>query len=107
MTEAKEEATREGWRARGAAFFLQGSGSGATLAQVQAALRRTVTASRRLLAARVRSDKRGSVVKRRERTRQLIELGGLVAKAAIVEVTDNHRAVICGALLESRWKAKG
>jgi hypothetical protein len=40
------------------------------------------------------------IVKRRERTRQLIELGGLVAKAGIVELTDDDRAIIYGALLE-------
>lgn len=38
-------------------------------------------------------------VKRRERTRQLIELGGLIAKAGIVELVDDDRAVIYGALL--------
>lgn len=38
-------------------------------------------------------------MKRRERTRQLIELGGLVAKAGIVELTDDDRATIYGALL--------
>jgi hypothetical protein len=38
-------------------------------------------------------------VKRRERTRQLIELGGLVAKAGLVELTGDDRAVIYGALL--------
>ena len=36
---------------------------------------------------------------RRERTRQLIELGGLVAKAELVELTGDDRAVIYGALL--------
>lgn len=39
------------------------------------------------------------LVKRRERTRQLIELGGLVSKAGIVELADDDRAVIFGALL--------
>jgi len=39
------------------------------------------------------------VVKRRERTRQLIELGGLVVKANLVELTGDDRAVIYGALL--------
>jgi hypothetical protein len=53
----------------------------------------------RLEAARARSDTREWVVKRRERTRQLIELGGLVVKAGIVELTDDNRAVIFGALL--------
>lgn len=38
-------------------------------------------------------------VKRRERTRQLIELGGLVVKAGLVELTDDDRATIYGALL--------
>jgi hypothetical protein len=40
-------------------------------------------------------------VKRRARTRQLIELGGLVAKAGLVELTDDDRAVIFGLLLEA------
>jgi hypothetical protein len=40
-------------------------------------------------------------VKRRERTRHLIELGGLVAKAGLVELTDDDRAVIFGALIEA------
>lgn len=39
-------------------------------------------------------------VKRRERTRQLIEFGGLVAKAGLVELADDDRAMIFGALLD-------
>lgn len=39
-------------------------------------------------------------MKRRERTRHLIELGGLIAKAGIIELTADDRAVIFGALLE-------
>lgn len=39
-------------------------------------------------------------MKRRERTRQLIELGGLIAKAGLIELTDDDRAVIFGALVE-------
>jgi hypothetical protein len=39
-------------------------------------------------------------VKRRQRTRQLIELGGLVAKAGLIELTDDDRAVILGLLVE-------
>ena len=38
-------------------------------------------------------------VERRKRTRRLIELGGLVVKAGIVELTGDDRAVILGALL--------
>ncbi|TPI30014.1 conjugal transfer protein TraD [Mesorhizobium sp. B3-2-1] len=42
---------------------------------------------------------RGWQVERRKRTRQLIELGGLVIKAGIVEVTNDDRAIIYGAML--------
>lgn len=41
-------------------------------------------------------------IKRRERTRQLIELGGLVVKADLVELTDDDRAMLYGAFL---WMA--
>ena len=41
-------------------------------------------------------------VERRKRTRHLIELGGLVVKAGIVDLTDDDRAMIFGALL---WMA--
>ena len=37
---------------------------------------------------------------RRERTRHLIELGGLVHKAGLVELTDDDRATLLGAFLE-------
>jgi hypothetical protein len=40
-------------------------------------------------------------MKRRERTRHLIELGGLVAKAGLIELTDDDRAVILGVLIEA------
>ncbi len=60
-------------------------------------------------------------VERRKRTRHLIELGGLVVKAGIVDLTGNDRAMIYGALLwmadklrsdprehaRSLWAAKG
>lgn len=39
-------------------------------------------------------------MKRRERTRQLIELGGLVAKAGLIELTGDDRAMLFGALIE-------
>lgn len=38
-------------------------------------------------------------IERRARTRQLIELGGLVVKAGLIEQTDDHRALIYGAML--------
>ena len=39
-------------------------------------------------------------MKRRERTRQLIELGGLVAKAGLIDLTNDDRAAIYGVMLE-------
>jgi hypothetical protein len=50
--------------------------------------------------SRARADKRDWVVKRHERTRHLIELGGLVAKAGLIELTDDDRAVLFGAFTE-------
>ena len=41
-------------------------------------------------------------VERRKRMRRLIELGGLVVKAGIVDLTGDDRAIIFGALL---WMA--
>nr|WP_315382420.1 conjugal transfer protein TraD [uncultured Sphingomonas sp.] len=47
------------------------------------------------------------MVKRRERTRQLIELGGLVAKAGLVELTDDDRAVLFGVMIEAAATLQG
>jgi len=60
-------------------------------------------------------------VERRKRTRHLIELGGLVVKSGIVDLTGDDRATILGALLwmadelksdqgeraQALWAAKG
>ena len=61
----------------------------------------------RALLSRARNDKRAWVVKRRERTRQLIELGGLVAKAGLVELTEDDRAVLFGLMVEAAAKIRG
>jgi CO/xanthine dehydrogenase FAD-binding subunit len=75
----------------------------------------------RVEASQRRTDTREWVMHRRERTRHLIELGGLVQKAGLVELTDDDRAAMFGAflrmaeLLESDagernrelWKRKG
>ena len=45
---------------------------------------------------------RTSQVECRKRTKHLIELGGLVVKAGIVDLTGDDRAIILGALL---WTA--
>ena len=39
-------------------------------------------------------------MQRRERTRHLIELGGLVQKAGLVELVEDDRATLYGALLD-------
>ena len=49
---------------------------------------------------RARADTRDWVQQRRARTRQLIELGGLVQKAGLVELVDDDRATLLGAFLE-------
>ena len=46
-------------------------------------------------------------VERRKRTKRLIELGGLVVKAGIVDLTGDDRAMIYGALLWMAEKLKG
>jgi hypothetical protein len=46
-------------------------------------------------------------VERRKRTRHLIELGGLVVKAGIVELTGDNRPLIYGALLWMAEKLQG
>ena len=61
----------------------------------------------RLIASRARHDTRDWQVKRRERTRQLIELGGLVAKSGLIDLTEDDRAVIFGILVEATAKLHG
>ena len=53
----------------------------------------------RVEASQRRTDTRKWVMDRRERTRHLIELGGLVQKAGLIELTDDDRAVMLGAFL--------
>ncbi len=53
----------------------------------------------RVEASQRRTDKRDWVMQRRERTRHLIELGGLVQKAGLIELTDDDRQVLLGAFL--------
>ena len=61
----------------------------------------------RLEAKRARHDIREWIVKRRERTRHLIELGGLVVKAGLVELADDDRAVLYGAFRAVAIKLQG
>jgi hypothetical protein len=85
------------------------------------AIRQNKTVVLRVEASQRRTDKRDWVMQRRTRTRHLIELGGLVQKAGLVELTDDDRAILYGAFLtvaikmrsEDReqalamWKRKG
>lgn len=48
-------------------------------------------------ARQARLSTRAWLVKRRERTRHLIELGGLVQKSGLVELTRDDRAALYGA----------
>lgn len=45
-------------------------------------------------------------MQRRERTHHLIELGGLVQKAGLVDLTDDDRATLYGALLDLAGRAR-
>lgn len=44
---------------------------------------------------------------RRDRTRHLIELGGLVQKAGLVELADDDRAMLYGAFLDLAQRMRG
>ena len=46
-------------------------------------------------------------VERRKRTRRLIELGGLLVKAGVVDLTGEDRVMIYGALICIAEKLKG
>lgn len=61
----------------------------------------------RLERARARDDTRQWMQDRRARTRQLIELGGLVQKAGLVELLEDDRATMLGALLSLADQLEG
>ena len=46
-------------------------------------------------------------MERRERTRHLIELGGLVQKSGLVELAGDDRATLYGAMLDLAGRARG
>ena len=75
--------------------------------QVTAAqLQRLTVLRNRFDLDRARDDKRQWVQDRRARTRHLIELGGLVQKAGLVELLDDDRATLLGALLETAGRLR-
>jgi hypothetical protein len=61
----------------------------------------------RLDRACARADTRQWVQDRRARTRHLIELGGLVQKAGLIELVDDDRATLLGAFLELAARLQG
>src|SRR3546814_11872000 len=69
-----------------------------SIRQILRAARRLAQKRNRIERARSRYDNREWVVARRARTKLLIELGGLVAKARLVELADDDRALLYGAL---------
>ncbi len=72
-----------------------------------ARLRRLAVQRNRLDAAHARTDTRDWAKARRERTRHLIELGGLVLKADLVKLLYDDRAIILGALLDVAAQLRG
>ena len=46
-------------------------------------------------------------MERRERTRHLIELGGLVQKSGLVDLADDDRATLYGAMLDLAGRVRG
>lgn len=79
----------------------------ADLLATTARLRRLVAVRNRVDAARARTDTHDWAKARRERTRHLIELGGLVLKADLVELLDDDRATLLGAFLDVAGQLRG
>jgi hypothetical protein len=61
----------------------------------------------RITRARTMHDTRDWVQERRARTRQLIELGGLVQKAGLVELLDDDRAPLLGTMMDLANQLRG
>ncbi len=74
---------------------------------ITARLRRLAVARNRLDTARALTDTRDWAKARRERTRHLIELGGLILKADLIELLDDDRATLLGALLDVASQLRG
>lgn len=79
----------------------------ALLVATEQALARNTAARRRAESGQRRTDTREWVVERRERTRHLIELGGLVQKSGLVELAGDDRATLYGAMLDLAGRAGG
>ena len=95
-------------QARGCVFSRpEAANCTADLSATLAALGRNRAARNRQQAARARHDMRAWQVERRKRTRHLIELGGLVVKAELVNLTgDDPRYHLRRAALDGRQAQK-
>jgi hypothetical protein len=70
-------------------------------------LRKVEAMRNRANLSRARHDTRAWVMARRERTRYLIELGGLVVKSKLGALTDDDRAALYGAFVSLALLARG
>jgi hypothetical protein len=77
------------------------------LLRLRQASRRNSQAIARAERIKALTDTRDWAAERRARTRHLIELGGLVQKAGLVELTDDDRATMLGAFLELAARLQG
>jgi len=75
--------------------------------RTQHAWRRSSQAIARVEAAQARGDRRDWAAERRARTRHLIELGGLIHKAGLVELLEDDRATLLGLLLVAAGQLRG
>ena len=87
-----------------------GTGRATLLRELQATTRllhRATIQRHRLDQQKARADMRDWAKARRQRTRHLIELGGLVQKAGLVELLDDDRATMLGAFIEIADRLRG
>jgi hypothetical protein len=75
--------------------------------RTQRAQRRSSQAIARAEAVQNRANSRDWAAERRRRTRHLIELGGLVQKAGLVELLEDDRATLLGLLLAAAGQLHG
>jgi Conjugal transfer protein TraD len=89
-------------------FFATNGASLLKLLQQSArAIKRAKAMQHRVEAKQPQAGAKHWKAKRRERTRHLIELGGLVRKAGLVELLDDDNAVLLGAFLTVAAKLRG
>jgi hypothetical protein len=104
---AKPKGRRLGANAALLSFKARAAKLARELTSNRAALARLTAARHRLEAKKARTDMSDWQIKRRTRTKQLIELGGLVQKAGLIELTDDDRQVQLGAFLAIAAKLQG